>query len=151
MRIATMSTMRRRMMQASLPADRSFDTVLSRMRTRLLVFLIAIGLLARVAVAAVSVGSYDAVLWQGFADQIHQHGLLEIYRTQPSFNHPPIPGLWSAASLLIANATGMRFAFVFKLPMLSADALACWLIWKIVSKQAGNAFASLVAVSYAWN
>ena len=52
--------------------------------------LAALGLLARILLAASSVGSYDAVLWRQFAEQIRADGMIELYRANPHFNHPPI-------------------------------------------------------------
>ncbi|CAN5650138.1 hypothetical protein BH09PLA1_BH09PLA1_13520 [soil metagenome] len=117
----------------------------------LLILLAALGIAARILLAVASIGSYDALLWRGFAEQISGQGLLQLYRTNPHFNHPPIPGWWAASALAIANATPLRFEFIFKLPMIASDAIVCVLLWKILVKRASKLFAGAVCAAYAWN
>ena len=119
--------------------------------TKSLLVLSALGIVARVAVAAISVGSYDAILWRGFAEQISANGLIETYRANPHFNHPPIPGWWAQVSLGIARAASVRFEFIFKLPMLASDAIVCVLLWKIYCKRRSALFAVIIVTLYAWN
>ncbi len=121
-----------------------------RMVRALIVATIA-GLVFRLVLSAMSIGSYDALLWRDFAQHIRAHGLLETYRTQPAFNHPPLPGLWAAMSLAVGQWTHLRFAFIFKLPMIAADAIVCGLIWKIVSRRASRRFAAISTCAFAWN
>ena len=118
-----------------------------------LLALAVLGLGLRVALSAVSFGSYDAMLWSGFAAKIAEHGLLDVYATERHFNHPPIPGYWAALAWLIAERLpGASFPFVFRLPMIAADAVVCVLLWKIWSRRScGAVFAALVAAGFAWN
>ena len=87
--------------------------------TKSLLAVAMLGLLARLVLAGISTGSYDAILWRGFAQQLAQRGLFDVYRSNPHFNHPPIPGLWAEAAFAIA--THSRFEFIFKLPMIASD------------------------------
>jgi hypothetical protein len=119
--------------------------------TKFLLLLAAIGMIARLILAAVSIGSYDAIHWRQFAEQISANGIVETYRANPHFNHPPIPGWWASIGLAISNATSLRFAFVFKLPMLASDAIVCVLLWKITRKRGSATFAAAIVAAYAWN
>lgn len=110
-----------------------------------------LGIAARVVLAAMSTGSYDAILWRQFAGQIQDHGLIQLYRANPHFNHPPIAGWWASASLSLANAMHLRFELVFKLPMIGSDMIVSVLLWKIWRKRRASLFASMIVAAYAWN
>ncbi|MBC8105200.1 MAG: DUF2029 domain-containing protein [Anaerolineae bacterium] len=118
---------------------------------KILIAFAACGLLARVVLASVSTGSYDAILWRQFASQISERGLLDLYRSNPHFNHPPIPGWWAASSLAVSNTIGLRFELIFKLPMIASDAVVCVLLWRIWAKRRSTVFAAAVVAAYAWN
>lgn len=134
------------------PRHESPPTVVQRRLTRVFLALIVLGVVARVALAAISYGSLDAKIWESFARGIHDDGLLKLYAERHQFNHPPIPGLWAAGALRISGWTGLRFQFVFKLPMIAADALACWLLWRAWRERgASPVFAMGVATLFAWN
>src|SRR5437870_3997862 len=105
--------------------------------------IIAAGLLARVILAWFSWGSNDADIWHDFATRISHDGLIHLYRTEPEMNHPPIPALWSAGALRIAERSGVSFTFIFKLPMIVADAVACVILWKIWKARRGIGWGAL--------
>jgi hypothetical protein len=75
-----------------------------------------------------SIGTNDILTWRKFAGAAHEQGLVAAYRSVPELNHPPLPILWAAASLRIADATGVRFPFVFRLPSVLADVVSCVLL-----------------------
>src|SRR5690349_1960426 len=98
-----------------------------------IVVVIVVGLMIRLALSAASIGTNDILTWRKFAGSVHDRGLVNSYRTIAELNHPPLPALWAAASLRIADATGVRFPFVFRLPALIADIGSCVLlavIWR---------------------
>lgn len=108
--------------------------------------LIAAGFAARLALWLASWGANDADLWQAFATLIHRDGLIQTYRTQPLFNHPPLMPYWAAAAEALSRATGVSFPVLFKLPMLLADGLTCWLLWQIGRGDRSLAGLSLAAI-----
>lgn len=107
--------------------------------------LLAAGLLVRLAIAGLSIGSNDAKTWLRYATFVHENGLLETYRQIRLFNHGPLMGHLSVLSLRVAEATGLPFFFVFKLPMIAADLLAAVLLWRVWAARAGLATAALAA------
>jgi hypothetical protein len=115
--------------------------------------LIALGLLglcARLVVVHKTLGSNDMVAWHGFAEQIQRIGLGRQYDTNPLFNHPPLMGLFAGKLFALATWSGVRFEVLFKVPLVLADALSAWLVfrsWRKRSRlQAGAAFAL-----FCWN
>jgi hypothetical protein len=44
-----------------------------------------------------------------------------------------------------------RFAFLFKLPVIAADGLVCWLLWRIWSCRVGSRWGAAAAALHAWN
>jgi len=67
-------------------------------KRRLLIAATAGGFLVRLALVAVSLGSNDIFTWEIFGRWIAQRGLFDLYQLNPTFNHPPLPGYYSAAS-----------------------------------------------------
>jgi hypothetical protein len=80
-----------------------------------------VGFAARVGYALRASGTNDILTWERFAYQIAEHGVLYQYVHDFGFNHPPLMG-WLARGILgLSDATGIRFAFLFKLPAIAAD------------------------------
>ncbi|MGH7176281.1 MAG: hypothetical protein ACREJC_02770 [Tepidisphaeraceae bacterium] len=111
----------------------------------------ALGILARVALAWISWGSNDADIWNGFAERIAQGGLLHLYAAEPEMNHPPIAGLWSLAALKAAQMSRLSFSFIFKLPMIAADAVVCAILFRIWRGRRGGLWGAAAACLFAWN
>ncbi len=100
-------------------------------RDRQAVLVIACSALAlRLAVSHWSEGSPDIEFWRRFARLVASQGLVKTYALEQSFNHPPLMGYWGAGSLALAEALGVRFALVFKLPMILASAASIVLLWR---------------------
>jgi hypothetical protein len=118
--------------------------------TRALVFLIALGLLTRVALAACSWGTNDASTFYRLGEEVSRQGLLATYRQDPDLNHPPIPAFWAAAAYRLTRAHPKAFSFVLKLPSILADGEVAWLLWKILLPRVSSRRALLVAAFYAW-
>jgi hypothetical protein len=91
-----------------------------------LLLLCITGLLVRLWVARVSIGSNDILTWQGFAQEVLDHGVPRTYLLDGGFNHPPLMGYLAAASLRVAKVLGLPFAFVFKLTPIVASVLTIY-------------------------
>jgi Glycosyltransferase family 87 len=99
-------------------------TTLQRRTDALVLPLLVVGCLgygARLLVAAYSTGSNDIVTWERFANQIATQGLVHQYVYDRGFNHPPLMGWLASGSLALSHVTGLRFAFLFKLPSIAAE------------------------------
>jgi hypothetical protein len=109
-----------------------------------------LGILVRLGIAAISWGTNDAAAWITFGGEIHDRGLLNTYRTDVEFNHPPIPGLWAAIARQAGGESDLLFTVFFKLAPIGADVVAVWLIWKIWRRR-GYGGAAMVAAASAWS
>ena len=105
---------------------------------------------ARFVLAWFSTGTNDAGTWLRFANRITSHGLFNAYFSLPSLNHPPLPALWSAAALKVAQLTGAQFEFIFKLPAILADAIACRILYLVFSHRRAPRAGWAAAAGYAW-
>ena len=122
---------------------------------------VVVALLVRVALAAASIGTNDALTFAEFAKEVRMVGVVETYRLDPYFNHPPLVGLWAAAVLGLLKAPFVplqmafppnvtyAFSFLFKLPIIAADALAAWLLFKRWRPRLGKLRATAVAAAFA--
>src|SRR5581483_694239 len=119
-------------------------------------------MLARVGLAYISWGSSDTSLFRKYSREISEHGLLWEYHFDKGFNHPPLPGYYIELIYRLTEHTtsddrslrqmGFRtFPFVFKMPDVAADAIICWLLYKILLPRRGARFAAIAAVCYAWS
>lgn len=124
---------------------------------RICAVLIGLAIAVRVLIAAFSIGTNDAVAFAHFADEITTEGLTYTYQLDPRFNHPPLVGLWAAWTWRLAIALPLRgwdvhkFAFLFRLPVIAADALGIWLLWRIWRPRIGPAKAAGIACGFAWS
>lgn len=102
---------------------------------RQLIVVLVVAFLARALVAYASIGSNDAVLWDGYARQIGRDGIVETYRAQPAFNHPPAIGYvqWIASS--IGDAVGIRFSLVSKVLPIAMDVIVVWFAYWFLRPQ----------------
>jgi hypothetical protein len=106
----------------------------------------ALGIAASFVLLFCSTGSNDIRTWERFAVAIQTSGLLQLYETDPLFNHPPLMGILAWLSLEIASLLGAPFAVVFKIfPVLAnvATAVLLWVMWtdKADLRSGGWAFA----------
>ena len=138
------------------PVGETGDPTERPARSRLML-LLGLALLARLIVAAVSIGSNDAILFHTFAVEIRKFGVIETYQLDGLFNHPPLVALWARAALLFADRLPQpfgevhAFCFIFKLPIIAADVLGAWLIWKIWRRKLGSKAAGAIAAAAAWS
>ena len=125
--------------------------------------LVALSMVARIGIAYITFGSHDATQFQEFGRQVAQHGILQLYRVDPSYNHPPALGYVCAIVYRITHdrldlpdvkaehRLGLTFPFVFKQINVIADLVACWLIWRIVRPRWGTRWAAIAMVLFAWS
>jgi hypothetical protein len=133
----------------------SVDSINQR---RLLLALIVLSFIARFAISACSIGTSDIPSFNRFAWSIDRDGLLATYRTDVEFNHPPIPPYWAWLAMRITrpllahnpNLVMLAFAFVFRMPVILADAGSAWLLWKIWKTRASEINALKTVAFYAW-
>ncbi len=119
-------------------------------RRRLLIAATVGGFLVRLALVAVSLGSNDIFTWEIFGRWIATRGLLDLYERNPTFNHPPLPGYYSAAVTGLADWLQVPFAIVFKLPIVCCDAFVAGLLFKLWSRRRGELAGWTGAALYAW-
>jgi hypothetical protein len=117
---------------------------------RLLIAATAGGFLVRLALVAVSQGSNDIFTWEVFGRWITSRGLFDLYQNNPGFNHPPIPGYYSAAAAGLADRLHVPFPIVFKLPVVCCDAVVAYLLFKLGSRRGGLLTGWKGAAAYAW-
>ena len=130
----------------------SADAARSRL-VPLWIALIVLGIIIRVLLAIVSVGTDDAVTWMRFGDEIRQHGLLQTYVLDHEFNHPAIGGYWAALCATVAGGHANArhdsiFTIVFKIAPILGDCLGIWLLYRIWLPLRGRAFALLIAAMF---
>jgi hypothetical protein len=120
-----------------------------------IVALLVLGFVVRLALAAVSWGSNDAIYFYAFGNEINAVGLLHTYVQNPDYNHPPIPGLWAAAARRVTEWLGngtvavSAFCILFKLPVIFADGAAAWLLYRRWRPVIGSRPALGVAAAFA--
>src|SRR2546423_1552149 len=100
--------------------------------TRSLLVLSALGLLARAALLSLSLGSSDAQTWQHVGEVVADEGLLHAYQAEFDCNQPPGQPLWAALCVRLSRASGVRFAPIFKAPLIACEAVVLVLLWKIL-------------------
>lgn len=102
----------------------------------------------RLAVAVISVGSNDVLIWREHAAAVNEHGLSGAYELISRFNHPPVPGYYAGGVLALAGDSVHLFAFLMKLPGIAADAGTSLVLWLFA---AGSARRLVIAAAYAWS
>jgi hypothetical protein len=115
-------------------------------------FLVGVaGLMARVFLVGISVGSNDMLTWRSFARRTAEHGLGWMYDSVSLFNHPPLMGLFaSLAHRLSEQSEALRFDWLFKAPMVLADLLSATLLWWTWRRRSARAGAAVFAL-FCWN
>jgi hypothetical protein len=80
-----------------------------------------LGVLASIALLLASTGSNDIRTWESFARRVGEDGLIELYRSDRLFNHPPLMGYLAWLCGEIADRLRIPFPIVFKLPSVLAN------------------------------
>ncbi|MCL4385685.1 MAG: glycosyltransferase 87 family protein [Cyanobacteria bacterium] len=121
---------------------------------KLFLLLILFGIILRIVLAFNSFGSNDIFTWYNFANKLNKYGLGYLYKNDPNFNHPPIMGYYAGIILWLSKVTGIKFAFIFKIPTIFSDFLITALLLKILKKnkdklvwkKAANYSLSIIAI-----
>jgi glycosyl transferase family 87 len=123
-------------------------------RPRTWLVLITVGVALRIVLAVISIGTNDAAAWLRFGDEINQHGLLNTYKTDPDFNHPPIPGYWAAFCAKLAGDGDWKyhdsvFTILFKVAPILGDCLGIYLLFLVWRAKRDRSFGLFVAAMFA--
>src|SRR4051812_9506465 len=120
-------------------------------RAGLVWLVIALGILARLIISAISIGSDDIQIWERFGRGIADKGLLALYHSDPDFNHPPLPAYWAAIAFIATRHAPAAFPFVFRLAGIAADILSCAVLYRIASRRAGGQRSITLPLAMAWS
>ncbi|MCH7600621.1 MAG: DUF2029 domain-containing protein [Myxococcales bacterium] len=107
---------------------------------------IAVGMALRLFFTFSTSGTLDVDIWHLHTIALAKQGLISYYQGGALiFNHPP-PAAWLVATLAnIADATGISFAALLRLPFSLFDLASVWLILRLL---AGTPHARWVAAAY---
>jgi hypothetical protein len=121
---------------------------------RLWIGLIVLGIVLRIGLALISIGTNDAAAWLRFGDEINREGLLKTYKIDSDFNHPPIPGYWAALCAKLAGDENAplhdsKFTVLFKLAAIAGDCLGIYVLYLIWKRRRGKSYGLFVAAMFA--
>ena len=108
---------------------------------------------AKILLAATSFGTNDVGYWTEFASAVATVGPIEVYGVRGmsyDFTHPPLAG-WMLVLVNHLQDLGLRLPLLVRLPASLADALTCWLVFRLLSERVGSARAALVASAVVWS
>ncbi len=97
--------------------------------------LVVLGLLAlalKLVLAIFTFGTNDVASYQHFAAGIADHDASWLYKHDPGMNHPPLVAHALGVLIRIARATGLPFAFCFRLPAIVADMFTLVLLARLL-------------------
>ncbi|MEU0833421.1 hypothetical protein [Streptomyces sp. NPDC005969] len=98
----------------------------------------AVGLLARMLIAANTPGPADVRIFQGFAKAITVYGPIRIYEQPlpdlPVYNHPPLAG-WMLLGLNELAQLGIPFGTLIRSPASIADFFCALVVFEIVRRR----------------
>ena len=83
-----------------------------------------LAMLAKLLLAAQTLGTNDVVFFRLYGMKIAEHGLVALYQSTPLFNHTPMTGLFSALLAGISGGDPRLFALLLRLPGIVADLVA---------------------------
>lgn len=109
------------------------------------------GLVVRLLLSAVSVGTDDIHYWFEFASLIRSDGILALYEATDRFNHPVLAGYGAAAFLVISDYTSIPFPFVFRLPAIAADLFLAAHVYSFVKNRGSERDARLITILLLFN
>lgn len=107
--------------------------------------LVGMGILARLWLWWISIGSNDVQNWVSHATRVAENGLVHTYTTHLTFNHPPIMGLYSSWAWSWAGGDLWAFARFIKIPGLIGEGLVIWALLRHKGLAYSAAYACLPA------
>jgi hypothetical protein len=95
-----------------------------------------LALALKLVIAFNTLGTNDVVRFYQFAIALTEDGLENTYRQHAEFNHPPLVAYYLTAiygfgRLPVAEAAGISFAFLLRLPGIIADFVVVWLFLRL--------------------
>jgi hypothetical protein len=100
-----------------------------------------VGVAVRLWLWWVSFGSTDVLIWGDHGSTLLANGLSRTYEIRPSFNHPPLLGLYVQWIWSWTTENGLAFARAIKLPGLAGEALTFWALWRFAPPRAFAVYA----------
>lgn len=98
---------------------------------RVVWLLAAFATLAKLLLAFRTRGTVDVASFWEFGGQIREHGMPQLWKSNPLFNHMPLVG-WSASVLRgIFPKDPQSFSFWWRVPAIAADLIAVWSVLRI--------------------
>ena len=152
MHLVRLTTLQKLRSRFALSAS-GFHSLLRRNELPIEISLLTIGIagmVARIALAWVSEGSNDVIIWRQWGTLLQFHSLTDVYSNVERFNHPPLMAWWVASALRWSQHGPLRFAVLLKLPGLLAEGVTCWLLWRIW-RPTGRLLAAFAVAAFAWN
>jgi hypothetical protein len=128
---------------------------MSLVRRRLLIVLafLLLATVIKLVYAWRTLGSNDTFHYQEFAAYVHKYGPIGIYghwTAQPPYNHPPLVG-WLLAGLNFVSHTGLKMAFLVRVPATVSDIVTTLLVFDLLrsykSLRTATIGAAVVAIS----
>ena len=107
----------------------------------------------RLFLAFASEGTLDVAIWKAHAQTLAQGNLIDYYLGgRFTFNHPPPIGLAAKGLYHLSLASGLSFAFLFRLPFAILDGLTALLLFSALSqaKSSGLRNARYALASLYW-
>jgi len=101
---------------------------------------------AKLYCAWTTFGTTDVYLFYIYGKNVIDHGLEATYAT-PLFNHTPLVASYFTSILALSEASGIPFAFLFKLPCIIADFLVVLILLQAGAGRPGTAWLALFALS----
>jgi hypothetical protein len=105
------------------------------MRPNQIVFIAAlVALVAKLALASLTVGTTDVFLFGAFGEIIGRHGLAYAYEHFRIFNHTPLVGEWAAGLARAGGENFQAFALSLRVPGILADFLSVLVLLRLRQK-----------------
>lgn len=132
------------------PIAAPISSVQPRVLVQRLLVLGVLGLGVRCFLALISIGSNDMVTWREFALGITSTSVGTLYDEHQYFNHPPLMGFFASAAHVVSEWSQIRFDYLFKAPMILADAVTALLLYRCWRRE-GEQRAALAFALFCWN
>jgi hypothetical protein len=107
---------------------------------------------AKLALAATSTGTNDVLYWIEFAQGVDLYSPIGIYGNQfaAPYNHGPLTG-WLLVAVNQVSGWGPDIPFLIRVPASLADALAAWIVFRLLLERKDQWVAALAAIAVVWS
>ncbi|KRE94656.1 hypothetical protein ASG76_09590 [Nocardioides sp. Soil774] len=102
--------------------------------------------------AATTSGTNDIVYWTQFAAGVREFGPIGIYGEafEAPYNHPPLAG-WFLELVNLGQRAGLGLPLLIRAPACLADAMTCWLVFRLLNERSSTLGAGAAAVGLVWS